>query len=506
VLWEGAAVSGYAGRVRKHSVLPLMSIFAAVGCSSGSSQSDAAAQPKAADSGTHTATQPVAADSGSRDAAEAKAADSGSRTDDPCSAEDMREPRAATTYYIAVEQAGADNAACDGLSPMDAGGGHCPFKDFTAERTLRLLDGVKSTRVEVRAGHYVIHGWDGLRVTGTGSDDSERIVLSAYGDEKPVLDVASPDGTGCMAASAPDTPECVREVVRVSGTYTAVQGLTIQNGLGYHVEVTGGAHHRLRCNVLGETVAFAMRSDCLKLDGGATDIEVQHNDFSRFRSQAIDMAQVSGVLVEDNDFHDPIDADAGATGAKFGVRDITIRNNRVHDMGGSAKMHAFALGGTGTEHPDDHSAYAVHVESNHVWNIRGLFAQVSSCADCTIEGNDVWNAGAGIHLSDSGTGRSECTSGTNGCGPSSGMLIAHNRMRAFDGGGEANQANVFVFVDPGEQSGLAVHDNLYCASAAADARFGFGGELLGFDAWSVAIGSDANSSVLASSDAQCKAF
>ena len=162
---------------------------------------------------------------------------------------------------------GADNAACDGLSPTDAGGGHCPFKDFSSDHTLHLLDGVKSTRVEVRRGTYVIHGWDGLRVTGTGSDDSERVVLSAYPGEYPVLDVASPDGAQCTAANAPDTPACVREVVRVSGTYTVVQGLTIQNGLGYHVEVTGGAHHQLRCNTLGETVAFPMRSDCLKLDG-----------------------------------------------------------------------------------------------------------------------------------------------------------------------------------------------------------------------------------------------
>jgi hypothetical protein len=418
----------------------------------------------------------------------------------------LAEPRANATYYVAIEQPGADNDACDGLSATDAGNGHCPFKDFTSDHVLHVLDGVKSTRLEIRRGHYVIHGWDGLRVTGTGLSAAESVVLSAYPGEHPVLDVAAPDGAGCTAANAPDTPACVREVVRVSGSYTVVQGLTIQNGLAYHVEVTGGDHHLLRCNTLGETVAFAMRADCMKLDNSAEQIEISDNDFSHFRSQAIDMTRVFDVVVDNNEFHDPIDADAGAIGAKFGVHGITIRGNRVHDMGDSPKMHAFALGGTGSAHQDDYTAYEVQVENNRVWNIRGILAQVTSCMNCSIERNDVWDAGAGILLSAAGTGRDECTLGANGCKASSTTRIANNRMRALDGGGDAKQANVFVVVEPGEDTGLDAADNLYCAPSAADARFGFGGDLLGFDAWVAASGTDATSHPLAASDARCTAF
>ena len=425
---------------------------------------------------------------------------------DPCSIDALREPVAATTYYVATGEPGADNVMCDGLAPSNQGAGHCPFKDFSSPTTRGLLDGKKSTRVEVRAGTYIVTGWDGLRVTGIGASDAERVVLSAYPGEHPVLEVGSPDGAGCDAATAMTTPACVREVIRISGSYTVVQGLTIQNGLGYHVEVTGGAHHLFRCNTLHETVAFPMRSDCLKLDGGASDIEILHNDFSRFRSQAIDMTNVSDVLIEDNDIHDPIDADAGATGTKFGGRDITIRNNRIHDFGDDPKMHAFSLGGTGTMHPDDHEAYAVHIESNRVWNIVGKLAQVVSCVDCSIENNVLLSAGAGVIVSASATGQPECGASANGCGPSTGLSIRGNRMRALDGGGDATQANVFIFVEAGEQTGLSASKNLYCAPTPATARFGWLSALLDFDAWVKASGTDADSTTVASSDPQCTSF
>lgn len=424
-------------------------------------------------------------------------------TRDPCSPEALREPSAAITYYVAIEEPGADNDACDGRAPTDEGGGRCPFRDFDSDRTLGLLDGVASTRVEVRRGHYTVRGWDGLRVTGTGQSEDERVVLSAYPGEQPVLDVPAPDGAGCSAASAREDPSCVRQVVRVSGRYTVVQGLTIQNGLGYHVEVTGGEQHLVRCNTLGETVAFPMRSDCLKLDAGARDVEVSHNDFSRFRSQAIDMTEVFDVLIEDNDFHDPIDADAGATGTKLGAADVTIRGNRVHDMGANPRMHAFALGGTGTGHAHDHAAYRVRVEDNQVWDVAGVVAQLSSCQDCALEGNAMWNVGAGILLSASATGSPECTSDAAGCGPNEGTRIAENLLADLDGGGDPAQANVFVFVEPGEGTGLSAERNFYCAPSTAEARFGLDGELLAFDAWKAATGADASSQVLDPDEPPC---
>src|SRR4051812_15651510 len=60
----------------------------------------------------------------------------------------------ATIYYVATNESGASNDACDGLSPSDQGGGHCPFKDFLSDRTRFLLLNVKNVRVEVRAGTY----------------------------------------------------------------------------------------------------------------------------------------------------------------------------------------------------------------------------------------------------------------------------------------------------------------------------------------------------------------
>ena len=348
-----------------------------------------------------------------------------------------------------------------------------------------------------------MRGWDGLRITGIGASDEQRVILSAYPGEQPVLDVPRPDGEGCTEQSAMDDPSCVRQVLRVSGEYTVVQGLTIQNGLGYHLEVTGGAHHLLRCNTLGETVAFPMRSDCMKLDGGARDIEVSHSDFSRFRSQAIDMTDVSDVLIEDNDFHDPIDGDAGATGTKHGAADITIRGNRVYAMGSDVKMHAFALGGTGTEHPHDHTAYRLRLEANEVSDLAGVLAQLTSCQDCEVVDNVVRGAGAGIWVSASATGMPLCASASGGCGPNSGTRIAGNRLRDLDGGGDAAQANVFVMVEPGEGAGLDAQDNVYCAPNAADARFGLEGELLDLEAWQAAVGSDEGSRALASSDPLC---
>lgn len=464
---------------------------------SGSGRSDASAAgssgrgASAAGSGAHD----TSADGGSPDAS----------TDDPCSPDALRDPRASTTYYVAIDEPGASNDGCDGLAPRDEGSGHCPFRDFSSARTRSLLDGVADTRVDVRAGTYVISGWEGLRITGTGTSEAERVVLSAYPGEQPVLDVGAPDGQGCTdAATAMADPKCVREVLRISGQYTLVQGITVQNGLAYHAEITGSGHHRFECNTLHETVVFPQRSDLVKIDAGARDVQVRHNDFSRFRSQAIDMTGVQDVLIEDNEFHDPIDDDAGATGTKLGSRGIIVRNNRVHDMGASKMMHAFSFGGTGTLGFDhDHTAYELQLVGNQVWNIAGIMVQLVSCENCTIEDNRLWNAGAGILLSAAATGSDQCGAGASGCGPSSGTRIRGNRMRALDGGGDAKQANVFVFAEPGESSGLDASDNLYCAPSADDARFGSGGTLVDFAAWQAATGTDGASATAAQSDPRC---
>lgn len=420
-----------------------------------------------------------------------------------CAASALEDPRVATTYYVAIEQPGADNDRCDGLSPSDQGGGHCPFKDFSSERIRKLLDQTKSVRLAIRAGVYQVPGWEGIRVTGTGTSEAERVVLSSYAGEKAVLDVADPEGATCKGVDAANVPPtCVREVVRVSGTYTMVQGLTIQNGLAFDVEVTGGEHHVVRCNVLTHTSGW-VSSDSLKLDGQARDIHVHHNELTRWRSQAIDITGVSDVLVEENDFHHPLDEDGGASGSKFGARNVTYRKNRVHDLGTSGQTHAFSLGGTGTPHPDDFEAYGVHVVENQVFHARGIFAQVVACDGCSVERNDVSDLGAGILVSAAGTKGTDCSASPTGCNASRKTKISGNRMRRLDGNGDPKQANLFVWVETGEGSELTVGDNLYCPTATADARFGWGAQMTDFAGWQQASGTDGSSKVLPAADPAC---
>lgn len=427
----------------------------------------------------------------------------GSGSSDPCSPEALADPKAATIYYAAVNEKGASNDACDGLAKTDEGNGHCPFKDLSSPMVLGLLDGVKGTRLELRAGTYVVTGWEGLRVTGIGTSEAERVVLSSHNGEEVILDVASPDGAVCMGPDAPTKPECVRQVVRVSGQYTAVQGITIRNGLGYNLEVTGGAHHLVRCNKLTETVDFAPRSDSLKLDGGAMDIDILHNEFSQWRSQAIDMTGVSDVLVEGNEFHDPHDADGGATGSKLGASDVVIRDNTIHDLGSSPQTSVFSLGGTGTPHAGDFEAYRIQVVSNNISNVQGKLAQFVSCKDCSFEGNDASNVGGGVLLSAAATGLPECEGSAGGCKASFGAQIAGNRMKGFHGAGDPASANIFVYVDTGEADGLFAEGNIYCAPSADAHQFGWMGALISFPDWVTATGVDGSSQAITDDNALC---
>lgn len=420
-----------------------------------------------------------------------------------CSPDALDEPFAGVTYYLAVNDPGADNDACDGLAPTDEGGGHCPFKDFTSTATRALLDGKKSVRVALRKGTYVVYGWDGIRVTGIGTSEAERVILTSYRGEEVVLDTAAPDGAPCMG-DAPDTvPECVRETVRISGHYTLVQGLTVQNGLGYHIEISGGDHHLVRCNRVQETVVFPGRSDALKLDGGANAVTIQNNEFLRWRSQAIDLTGVHDVLIEANDFHDPLDADGGAVGMKFGTADVTIRDNTIHDLGSSTAAHVFSLGGTGSPHPDDAQAYRLTVTGNRISNVKGILGQFVSCQNCAFEGNDASDVGAGLLLSAASTASPECSASPDGCKPTTDARITGNRMRNFLGGGDPDGANIFIAIESGEATGFTAGDNLYCAPSESDPRFFLFDTYFPFAEWTAASGTDASSSPAAATDPRC---
>lgn len=432
-------------------------------------------------------------------------ADGSSNPADPCQDAPMGPPTSAT-YYVATGIVGADNAACDGLSDTDEGSGHCPFRDFASPRTASLLDGVAGVKVVVRAGTYRITGWDGLRVTGIGNAESERVVLTSYPGEAVVFDVPSPDGALCSGADPSSNPDCVRQVVRMSGSYTWVQGIRVQNGLAYDAEVTSGAHNVIRCMKFAYTAEFPQRSDELKLDD-SDDVLVQYSSFTGWHSQGVDMAHITNVTVEGNEFSRPHDADSGATGAKFGSRGVIVRNNQVHDLGSDVHAHAFSLGGTGSPHADAYEAEDIHVIGNHVSNIAGILAQVVSCKGCSVENNDLSNAGGGVLVSGAAVGSPECSASATGCLPSEGTRLIGNRMRDLNGGGDPNQSNIFVAVEAQADTGVDAGENLYCVTAPAGARFIWGAQgAVGFAEWQTLSGTDTTSVAAASDDPACSAF
>jgi hypothetical protein len=426
-----------------------------------------------------------------------------------CSAVALEEPRVTTTYYVAIAEPGADNVACDGLASSDEGGGHCPFKDLDAVSSRGLLVNAVGVKVALRAGTYVVNNWDGLGVSGAGTSDAERVILSNYAGEQVVLDTGAPDGAGCATQpGVTQPPGCVRQVVRVSGQYTLVQGLTIQNGLAYQLELNGGAHHIVRCNKFRETVDFSQRSDQVKIDGWVSDVTLTHNEHTLWRSQAIDIAGAENVLVENSDFHDPAARGCGAAGAKFGSRDIVIQNNTIHDVNTDLCLQYQPVGGggTGSPHPEDAEAYRVHIRSNRIWNFRGRLAQFVSCQDCSFESNDSTNVSAGILVSAAGTGLPECSASATGCKPTTNLRIAGNRLKGLDGNSDAANANVFVYVEAGESAGLVGENNLYCTLPVSDARFGWQGQFVTFSQWTQASGTDASSAVAPDSDARCSGW
>lgn len=425
-------------------------------------------------------------------------------TSDPCSVEALKSPVVATNYYVAAEEPGADDQACDGLAPTDEGNGRCPFRSLDAVDARGLLRDSRGVRVSLRTGTYIISGWQGFTVLGAGTNESESSILSNYEGEEAVLDVPSPDGVNCDVENVETDPDCVRQLIVMSGRYSVVQGLIIRNGLAHHLEIRGGLDQLLRCNQIAETVSFGMRSDLVKLSGGATRVNIRNNRLSKFWSQVLDVTGVQDVVIEDNEIFDALDPKGGAFGTKYGSRRITVRNNRIHDVCPNGDGVVFSLGGTGSDHPDDAQAYEVEVSNNVVYDSPCKLAQFVACQNCRFDDNDVTNVGAGLLLTADSTGLPQCTTSTTGCLASQGSTIRRNRMRGLHGGGNPEAADFFIFADPGESSGLALEDNLYCTSEGGAAKFAHEGELLDFSGWMNATGSDNGSMVRPASDAACQ--
>jgi hypothetical protein len=385
-------------------------------------------------------------------------------------------PSGPRTYYVAANEPGADNTRCDGLSPRDEGNNRCPFRDFRSPRTAALLRGVASVRVEVRTGTYTFVG-EGLSLDSAARSAAETIVLAAYAGEQPIF----------------DGEEQLNGTVRVSGQYSSVEGITFVRGGGANLEVRGGRFVQITRN----RFLSNRSSDSVKGSGGAADVEVRDNQFTRWDSQAIDMTGCTRWTIAGNQFHDPMQPRAKAVGVKLGSREITISSNTIRAAGG------IALGGTSAAHAENYEASAVTVQGNRFESIGGHVATFYSCVGCRFVENTIDHAERGVRL---GGLEIEGPSGcSGGCQPTRDAAVSRNRLRDLSGDVEA-PPGLFWLVEGSEREGLSAAENIYCISPGQEARFAFARGVLTFADWVRGVQTDASSVVTPASDARCQGW
>jgi hypothetical protein len=374
------------------------------------------------------------------------------------------------TFFIAAQENGADNERCNGSAPTNQGNGNCPFRDFTATKTLHLLDSARGVTLYVRQGTYTITA--GLDVNGVGSSEADRITVAAYQGENVVFD----------GRNAP------RELITVSGQYVTIRGITFQNAAGYNMEVRGAKQ------VVIENNRFLANgtSDSLKGDGGSSDVIVRDNEFTQWDSQAIDITGVSRWTIERNRMHDPKGVEAKAIGMKFGTRDVTVVNNEI------SNSYGVALGGTSSAHTNTYEAYNLTVRDNTFQNVTAFAAEIYSCSNCQFQGNRITATGAGVRLLGANTeGVSGCP---GGCRPNERITVSDNRMRNLVGG-HGGPPDLFWAIEPTELTGLTTANNIYCEATSGAARFYVSGVFVRFDEWLRTVAD--TSTVAARNDSRC---
>jgi len=378
------------------------------------------------------------------------------------------------TYYIAINEPGADNDRCDGLAPVNQGNGRCPFKDFSSGRTFGLLRNVSGVRLEVRTGVYTFVN-EGLSVIGTGTSESSRVVLTASQHDAVVFDGRNE----------------LRELIRVGGRFTAVERVTLRNAGGYNMQVGAGSDHLVQCNRFLANFA----SDSLKGTDGAARTIVRGNDFSAWDSQAIDLTSVRDWTIIGNEIHDPKSSSANAIGAKLGSRGVLITGNRFRNTRG------LSFGGTAIAHADDFEAYDMVAERNTFENITGQLVKFYSCSNCIFRDNDGKAIGGGFVLGgDQLDGPSGCT---GGCKPTVGATIQRNRLTDLRG----NPSYTFWGLFRKEAEGLTAAGNLYCLPADQNPRFRIDNQdFFSLADWTRLIGTDTTSTVARSDQGLCNTW
>ena len=373
----------------------------------------------------------------------------------PVSGQEGAPPREGLVYYVATNEKGASNTACDGLAPTDEGHGHCPFKNFLSAHTFRLLWDQAGVTVKVRQGVYDMTpaGRVGLSLRGRGRNVQELTVLSAYNGESVVF-----DGGRTM-----------RAVIEMTGSYNLIEGITIQNAGAHNLMITGGHHHAVQDSVIGPNLS----SDALKGRAGATRVVIRRNTFYGWNSQAIDLTEVSDWLIEDNEFRDPSIMSAFAVGAKLGSHDVRVERNRILRAGG------VALGGTSVPHTYPHAAARIAVRNNDFRDITSRWAfKFYSCVDCVVSSNVVTGVLAGYLLGGASyEGKGGCP---GGCPPTRNASVIGNTFlvtAAFAGAWRS------------ETQGLTSESNVYCGAS----QFWLEGDHLSLASWAATLGTETSS-------------
>lgn len=307
-----------------------------------------------------------------------------------------------TTYYVAINEAGASNTACDGRAPTYVAEGNCPWKDFTTETMRQILMGRKGTILEVRSGTYTLTAFaHEIIISGTGTSAAERTILRGYQDERPIFN-------GNAAT---------QQIIRLTGNWTGLEGVEVTNSGGYNVEFRGATNAYAIDNVIRGS-----GSDSLKIDGGAEYIDILHNDFSGYTSQGIDITGSSEITIKHNTFHDAGDADSFGLGMKMGTSSVDIFHNTF-----GPNSRGITLGGTSASHPESYEVYDAVVGSN-TFNTTWSAIQLYSCLSCMIRNNTI-TAQSGFYITNvADMGPSGCNNDGAECDETDDLKVVFNRF------------------------------------------------------------------------------
>jgi hypothetical protein len=416
-------------------------------------------------------------------------------------------PTTDVTYYVAINQSGASNTACDGLYPTNQGGGHCPFKDFTSANVRQKLSldsggnlGTKSVTVKVRAGTYQIHPleiWGPLEplqplpIVSDATNAQEPVVLTNYNSEVAILDGTCP--TSFSTCNYQDAPGKIWSIVETYGDHVYVQGLKFINAYSRNIQI-GSTNTHVRCNnIIGP---YGSDSDSIKAATDQGPVYIYSNAFSGPNEQAIDGTLAHSWFVDNNSV-----TEGGGFGFKFNAVNVFIRQNSFTDL--SLNKPALDFGGHGSsQHPGQYEAYWISATDNLFDGV--LYpVEFAHCYNCTFNSNYVKNAEIGVNLGELDTGGDGCQNG-QGCLDSTGARVYNNRFKNIS---SASYDNLFVLADPAEIADLLMGNNIYCVPSGQSPRFWNGGSIItSLSAWQSATGTDDNSQVLASTNSLCTSW